>query len=169
MVGNCPTQWLSKLQTKIAVSTMEAEHIALITAMYDLIPLQTLMDKVEELLCTKSLPSCTNSEILEDNNGALILATSPWMTHQSKHIAIKHHFLKDCVQQSQGMTHLVKVNSEDQFVHCMMKGLEKTKFHWVRKMLQVGEFLTRCLIHSNRILPMISIVSCSPLSSCLQA
>ena len=78
MVGNCPTQWLSKLQTKIAVSTMEAEHIALITAMYDLIPLQTLMDKVEELLRTKSLPSCTNSEILEDNNGALILATSPW-------------------------------------------------------------------------------------------
>ena len=39
MVGNCSAHWVSKLQTEIAVSTMEAEYITLNTAMQDLIPL----------------------------------------------------------------------------------------------------------------------------------
>ena len=33
MVGNCPVHWVSNLQAEIAVSTMEAEYIALSTAM----------------------------------------------------------------------------------------------------------------------------------------
>ena len=33
MVGNCPVHWVSKLQTEIAVSTMEAEYIVLSTVM----------------------------------------------------------------------------------------------------------------------------------------
>ena len=33
MVGNCPVHQVSKVQTEIAVSTMEAEYIALSTAM----------------------------------------------------------------------------------------------------------------------------------------
>ena len=39
MVGNCPVHRVPKLQTEIAVSTMEAENITLSTAMQDLIPL----------------------------------------------------------------------------------------------------------------------------------
>ena len=31
MVGNCPVQWVLKLQTEVAVSTTEAEYIALST------------------------------------------------------------------------------------------------------------------------------------------
>ena len=81
--------WVSKLQTEISISTMEAEYIALSMAMHDLIPLWTLMDEVKELLGAKSLPSCTYSEIFQDNNGDLILVTSPQMTLCSKHITIK--------------------------------------------------------------------------------
>ena len=39
MVGNCPVHWVSKLQSEVAISTLEAEYIALSTAMRDLIPL----------------------------------------------------------------------------------------------------------------------------------
>jgi hypothetical protein len=38
-LGGCPIQWNSKLQTEIALSTMEAEYIALSQAMRKLIPL----------------------------------------------------------------------------------------------------------------------------------
>ena len=38
-VGNCPVQWVSKLQSEISVSMMEAEYISLSMAMRDLIPL----------------------------------------------------------------------------------------------------------------------------------
>ena len=33
LVGNCPVHWVSKLQSEISVSTMEAEYISLSTAM----------------------------------------------------------------------------------------------------------------------------------------
>ena len=45
MVGNCPILWVSKLHTEIAVSTMEAEYIALSRAMQDLIPYKHLLIK----------------------------------------------------------------------------------------------------------------------------
>jgi len=37
--GNVPILWVSKLQTQIALSTMEAEYIALTQLMHDRIPL----------------------------------------------------------------------------------------------------------------------------------
>ena len=78
---------------------MEAEFVALITAMHDLIPLQTLVDGVKHLLDPSTWPlPCTNYlTIFEDNNGALIFATSPCMTPWSKHIAIKYHFFNDYI------------------------------------------------------------------------
>ena len=48
--------------------------------MQDLIPLQTLVDEVEEVLRSSSLPCQTYSRVFEDNNGTLILTTMPWMT-----------------------------------------------------------------------------------------
>ena len=39
MIANCPVHYVSKLETEVAVSTMEAEYFALSTAMRDLIPL----------------------------------------------------------------------------------------------------------------------------------
>ena len=125
MVGNCPIHWKSKLQMETAVSTMEAEYVVLSTAMHDLIPLRTLVDKVQHLLdlATQMLPCTTYLTIFEDNNGALILATSPCMTPQSKHIAVKYHFFKEYVHCSNGTIKITKVR------------LDKVLFHHARKML----------------------------------
>ena len=39
-LGKCPVLWASRLQTEAALSTVEAEYIALATAMRELIPLR---------------------------------------------------------------------------------------------------------------------------------
>ena len=57
MVGKCPGHWVSKLQSEVAVSMMEAEYIALSTAMQDLIPLQTLVSEVHAIIGGSAL-SC---------------------------------------------------------------------------------------------------------------
>ena len=57
MVGKCPVHWVSKLQSEVAVSMMEAEYIALSTAMQDLIPLQTLFSEVHAIIGGSAL-SC---------------------------------------------------------------------------------------------------------------
>ena len=45
-LAGCPILWVSKLQTEIALSTMEAEYVALSSACKDLFP---IMDVVKEL------------------------------------------------------------------------------------------------------------------------
>ena len=56
LVGNCPVQWVSKLQSEISVSMMEAEYISLSMAMQDLIPLRTFVDEVKDLIGASALP-----------------------------------------------------------------------------------------------------------------
>ena len=46
MIGGYPVLWSSKLQTKIALSTMEAEYIALSPSLKQLIPFKRLVDSV---------------------------------------------------------------------------------------------------------------------------
>ena len=46
MYAGCPVLWYSKLQTQIALSTAEAEYIALIQAIHDVIPFMEIMKEV---------------------------------------------------------------------------------------------------------------------------
>ena len=86
-VANCPVFWMFKLQTETALSTMEAEIIALT---YYCRELFTIVDQVAELraivgLKTKDLTTAKVS-IHKDNTGALVLAQTipPQCTPRSK-------------------------------------------------------------------------------------
>ena len=48
MLCNCPLYWCSKLQTEIALSTTEAEYIALSQALREVIPLTTLLREIDK-------------------------------------------------------------------------------------------------------------------------
>ena len=47
MYANCPIFWRSTLQTEIALSTAEAEYIALSTALRQVIPLMAMMEEIQ--------------------------------------------------------------------------------------------------------------------------
>ena len=89
--ANCPVLWRSKLQTETALSTMEAEVIALAHSCRELFP---IMDMVSLLGKKVGLPvsrATMNVSIHEENAGALVLAETlpPQFTPRSKHYAIK--------------------------------------------------------------------------------
>ena len=73
----CPIIWVSKLQTEVALSTTEAEYIALSHSMRELIPFRSLVLKFHARL--EYLPTATtiSFKVFEDNNGALESATKP--------------------------------------------------------------------------------------------
>ena len=48
MYANCPVYWKSSLQTEIALSTAEAEYIALSQALREVIPLMTLFEEINQ-------------------------------------------------------------------------------------------------------------------------
>ena len=60
--GNCPIVWLSKLQTEVALSTTEAEYIALSQAMRNVIPIMQLLEEIQQfmgILVQKPTVKCT--------------------------------------------------------------------------------------------------------------
>ena len=94
-LGSVPVSWKSVLQTEIALSTVEAEHIALSTAMRKLVQLWTVLFEIKN---TFGLKISNNlwmiGTVFEDNQAHHILATTdpPCMTPRLKSLAIKHHW-----------------------------------------------------------------------------
>jgi hypothetical protein len=134
-LGGCPIQWNSKLQTEIALSTTEAEYIALSQAMRELIPLRRLL---LEIVTTMKLPGITDSvvksTVFEDNNGAISTATAVKMTPRTKHIAVKYHFFKSHIVAGTGIT-IAKIDTNLQKADIFTKGLAPQKFAEIRKLL----------------------------------
>ena len=132
-LGGCPVIWSSKLQTEIALSTLEAEYIALSSAMRELVPARRLLKEIG-LRCKLDFvkSAMVHSTIFEDNNGALILAKAPKLTPRTKHIAVKYHWFKSLIGDKFRIT---KVNSKAQKADIFTKGLDQEAFERVRKLL----------------------------------
>jgi hypothetical protein len=134
-LGGCPVTWTSKLQTEIALSTLESEYIALSSGMRDLIPMRRLLQEVGTMMKLDfAQPALVHSTIFEDNNGALGLAQAPKMTPRTKHIGIKYHWFKSHIGPEEGIV-LKKVESEFQKADIFTKGLVQEKFESARKLL----------------------------------
>eukprot|EP00804_Cyclotella_cryptica_P004228 CCRYP_014560-RA/>CCRYP_014560-RA protein AED:0.48 eAED:0.51 QI:0/-1/0/1/-1/1/1/0/127 len=70
----CPVLWRSRLQTKITLSTTEAEYVILSTACKDLLPLVSLIRELSDAVgLDASFVSNIHCKVREDNVGALTL------------------------------------------------------------------------------------------------
>jgi len=136
LVGGVPVLWASKLQTKIALSTMEAEYVALSTAMKELIPMRRLVTAVchgvglEPRKLTK-----LQVTVHEDNNGCLTLARlEPGRyTPRSKHYALEYHWFRTELKTNN--IKIVGVDTKLQMADMFTKGLRVVKFQKNRKQL----------------------------------
>jgi len=97
--ANCPIYWKSKLQTELALSTAEAEYIALSMALREVIPLMTMMEELKDsfpqLFLDKPGFFC---KVWEDNQACLAMATSHRFSPRTKHIALKYHHFRSFVE-----------------------------------------------------------------------
>lgn len=126
--------WNSKLQTEIALSTTEAEYIALSQSMRELIPARRLLREVVQKLGLMGLvTSQVKSTVFEDNNGAISVARSPKITPRTKHIATKYHFFKSHIGTSSSDILIEKINTEEQTGDIFTKGLPPAQFVYLRK------------------------------------
>ena len=140
---NCPLLWVSKLQTQIALSTMEAEYIELSQSMRDLISLRGVimevkhhtfdgnLDKLD--MATISPTFIPPSTVHEDNEACLKFATTPKMSPRTKHIAIPYHFFRSKVENLE--IEVVSIDTSKQLADQFTKGLPAPKFIQDRKAL----------------------------------
>ena len=139
------------MQTQIALSTMEAEYIALSNSMRDLIAIREIL---KEILSTvfdsetiiknptystisrtfdKNPKSLSKSIVYKDNTACLKFATMPKMSPRTKHIAIPYHFFRSKVEELE--IKVVGINTENQVADQFTKGLPQDKFVKDRKAL----------------------------------
>ncbi|KAL7536309.1 hypothetical protein ACHAWF_005428, partial [Thalassiosira exigua] len=132
-LAGCSILWKSKLQREIALSTMEAEYVALSTACRDLFP---IMDLVKEIGQHFKLPVQDKSRfhvrVHEDNVGALLLGQLEprRMTPRSKHYAVKYHWFRSELE-PRGVV-LTKIESKEQLGDIFTKGLGRIAFEYLR-------------------------------------
>ena len=133
-LAGCPIHWVSKLQTEIALSTLEAEYIDLAQAMRELVPMRRLLKEVVKTVDPDSQehPTILKSVIWEDNNGAISTAKSPKITPRTKHIAVKYHYTRS---QIGGEIELEKIESKVQKADILTKGLTQEDFERIRLLL----------------------------------
>ena len=97
--AGAPITWASKMQTITALSTTEAEYIALSTSLREVIPLMGMLkEATEQGLRITFLPPKIHCTVFEDNSGALELARLPKMRPRTKHINQSFHHFREYVE-----------------------------------------------------------------------
>ena len=74
--GGCPLLWKSQLQTETALSTFQAEYVALVAAMHQLIVVQWVLQDLVACLSLKPKQPKIHATVHEDNASAYALANN---------------------------------------------------------------------------------------------
>lgn len=90
MLNGAAISWKSQRQKSTALSTAEAEYIALAECAKEALWIQGLLLEL-------SAPKQSAVLIYEDNQAAIKLAANPTHHQRTKHIDVRYHFLRDLV------------------------------------------------------------------------
>ncbi|KAJ1689849.1 hypothetical protein LUZ63_014004 [Rhynchospora breviuscula] len=112
-LGGSLVSWSSRKQTSVALSTAEAEYVAAGSCCTQLLwMMQTLRDYELEF---QKVP------ILCDNTSAILISKNPVLHSRTKHIEIRHHFIRDHVEK--GDVELVYIDTKEQIADIFTKPL----------------------------------------------
>ena len=130
--AGCPIHWASKLQTQIALSTTEAEYIALSQSLREAIPVMQLVHELREMgivkIDDKAQVYC---RCFEDNVGALELANMPKMRPRTKHINLVYHHFRSFARE--GLIKVFSIESKEQICDLLTKPLPQNQFMYLRR------------------------------------
>jgi hypothetical protein len=119
--------WSSKKQTSVALSTAEAEYVAAGQCCAQLLWMrQTLRDFGYNL---SKIP------LLCGNESAIRMADNPVEHSRTKHIDIRHHFLRD--HQQKGDVEVYHISTKNQLADIFTKPLDEKTFCRLRSKLNV--------------------------------
>jgi hypothetical protein len=120
-----PVSWKSRKQQTVALSTCEAEYMALTECVQEASFLQMLLSDL--------IPISLPIPIYGDNNGALCLVKNPIVSNRTKHIDIKHHYIREkCLSNFISVSH---VSTSDNVADVFTKPMLKNKLNHFKKML----------------------------------
>ncbi|XP_070022832.1 secreted RxLR effector protein 161-like [Nicotiana sylvestris] len=117
-LGSCLISWGARKQNSMALSTAEAEYVAAVSCCAQLLWIKQQLEDFGVL--TKSVP------LLCDNSSALNMAKNPVQHKRTKHINVRHHFLRDNVEK--GLICMKFCSTKYQIADIFTKALSREQF-----------------------------------------
>ena len=123
LLGGGAVSWLSKKQSTVALSSAEAEYVALSQAAQECTWLQRLLSDLGM--------DTTPTVIHEDNQGAIAIAKNPVDHSRTKHIDIRYHYIRECVQN--GQIQLKYCPTDEMKADILTKPVPRQKCEYLRR------------------------------------
>lgn len=124
--GNAAISWYSKKQPTVALSTMEAEYMAVSNATRESL-------WIRELLTEIGLPPRGPTTIHVDNQAAIKFSENSQFHARSKHIDIRHHFIREHIASNEVSVQYCA--TDDNIADIFTKPLSKPKHEHFVKLL----------------------------------
>ena len=127
MCGGACVCWFLRTQKCVTLSTTEAEYVALAGTIKKAMFLRYMWSFISPGFGTMCIT------VFEGNEGAKNLAQNPVCTSKSKHIDVRHHFLRELIFKGEFV--VTHVESDDQHAGVLTKPLAYTAFCYPRDFL----------------------------------
>jgi hypothetical protein len=123
-----PVTWSSKQQATVALSTVEAEYVAMSRCAQQMVWMQSWLSEVEIKFSTPSI-------LWGDNQGAISLTKNTRDHGKVKHIDICHHYIRELLQS--GIIIIEQVSSPDNLADLFTKLLPRDYHHHLLATLNI--------------------------------
>ena len=127
-LGSNVIAWSSKKQKTVALSSVEAEYIVATDAACEAIWLRRLLSDLQQKIEEPTVICC-------DNMSAIAMTKNPIFYTRTKHIELRHHFIRDLV--GEGEIQLQFISTNDQPIDVLTKAAIVDKMEWFKKQLKI--------------------------------
>ncbi|EGD72977.1 hypothetical protein PTSG_13200 [Salpingoeca rosetta] len=118
-INGCLVSWSSRLQPTVALSTAEAEYMAISAAAQDVVFLRQLLMDLDE-------PEAGATKMLTDNQAAIAIGNDHVTKPRTKHIRVRHHFVRELI--ADGTIVLQHCPGTQMVADALTKALDKQTF-----------------------------------------
>ncbi|GJY28343.1 putative ribonuclease H-like domain-containing protein [Tanacetum coccineum] len=112
---------IAKSRTIVATSTTEAEYVAAANCCGQVLWIQNqMLDYGFNFM---------NTKIYIDNESTICIVKNPVYHSKTKHIAIRHHFIKDAYEKK--LIHVLKIHTDDNVADLLTKAFDVSRFQFL--------------------------------------
>ncbi|GKD17325.1 putative ribonuclease H-like domain-containing protein [Tanacetum coccineum] len=120
-LGRRLISWQCKKQTIVATSTTEAEYVAAANCCGQVLWIQNqMLDYGFNFM---------NTKIYIDNESTICIVKNPVYHSKTKHIAIRHHFIRDAYEKK--LIQVLKIHTDDNVADLLTKAFDVSRFQFL--------------------------------------
>ncbi len=134
LFGGAAISWSSKRQVTVALSSTEAEYIAVCSAVQEAVYLRTLL---KDFGYEQKEPTI----IHQDNQGSIAISKNAVVSRRTKHIDIKYHYVREMVET--GEVTMDYIPTEKMLADCLTKAVNKNILDYAKSKILGNMMKTR--------------------------